>query len=141
MSDTVSTAAAAPDCAALVPLQLSLQPNGLALVVTRPEVVVGRHSSCDVRLPLPDVSRRHCRLEYAEGIWKVFDLQSLNGVFVNGQRIGQSDLNDGDLLRLGGFVFAVQFLPPQAATPADEPPAILRRTPIPTHDSERRRAS
>ena len=64
-------------------LKLVLQPNGLAVELTRPNMLLGRHSTADLRLPLPDVSRRHCRFLYTDGHWFVQDLQSLNGTFVN----------------------------------------------------------
>src|SRR5205823_4724 len=66
-----------------VPLRLLLQPGGLCVELNKPEMLLGRHSTADVRLSLPDVSRRHCRFAYADGHWRVFDLNSLNGVFIN----------------------------------------------------------
>ena len=50
-------------------LYLVLQPSGATLELMQPDVLVGRHSSADVRLPLPDVSRRHCRLVFGKGCW------------------------------------------------------------------------
>jgi pSer/pThr/pTyr-binding forkhead associated (FHA) protein len=61
-----------------------------------------------VRLPLPDVSRRHCRFVWRDGVWQVIDMNSLNGVFVNGERVQQVPLRTGDMIRLGGFTFRVQ---------------------------------
>jgi pSer/pThr/pTyr-binding forkhead associated (FHA) protein len=90
-----------------VPLRLVLQPSGAAVTVDRPDVLVGRHTEADIRLPLPDVSRRHCRLLFVEGCWQVVDLKSLNGIFVNGEPVLQAPLEQGDLLRIGGFTFAV----------------------------------
>jgi pSer/pThr/pTyr-binding forkhead associated (FHA) protein len=90
-----------------VPLRLVLQPSGAVIVVDRPDVLVGRHSEADVRLPLPDVSRRHCRLQCVAGYWQVVDLSSLNGIHVNGEQVQQAPLAQGDLLRIGGFTFAV----------------------------------
>jgi len=75
--------------------------------LTRPDVLVGRHSDVDLRLPLPDVSRRHCRFVYGNGNWVVMDLNSLNGVFVNDEPVAQATLKQGDRVRIGGFVFAV----------------------------------
>ena len=75
--------------------------------VDRPDVLVGRHTECDVRLPLPDVSRRHCRLRFVAGGWQVIDLSSLNGTQVNGQPVEQSPLKPGDQLKIGGFHFEV----------------------------------
>ncbi len=99
-----------------VPLRLVLQPGGTLIEVVRPDVLVGRHSEADVRLPLPDVSRRHCRLQWVEGCWQVFDQNSLNGVYVNEEAVLQAPLHAGDLLRVGGFTFAVDL-----AGPTSEP--------------------
>jgi pSer/pThr/pTyr-binding forkhead associated (FHA) protein len=91
-----------------VPLKLLLQPNGPVVELTRPEMLMGRHSEADVRLPLPDVSRRHCRFLFSDKSWQVFDLDSLNGVFVNGERIRHATLHDRDIVSIGGFRFEVE---------------------------------
>jgi pSer/pThr/pTyr-binding forkhead associated (FHA) protein len=75
--------------------------------LTRPELVIGRHTDADVRLPLPDVSRRHCRFVFADQRWHVFDLNSLNGVYVNGERVTQAELHDQDVVRIGSYYFEV----------------------------------
>lgn len=90
------------------PLRLVLQPAGAIIDVPRPDMVVGRHTEADIRLPLPDVSRRHCRLIHDDQGWQVIDLNSLNGVHVNGEQVLQAPLESGDLLRIGGFTFAVE---------------------------------
>jgi pSer/pThr/pTyr-binding forkhead associated (FHA) protein len=90
-----------------VPLRLVLQPSGAVVAVDRPDVLVGRHTEADVRLPLPDVSRRHCRLQFVAGGWRVVDLSSLNGIHVNGEQVQQAPLAQDDLLRIGGFTFAI----------------------------------
>ncbi len=102
-----------------VPLKLVLQPSGLALELVRPDMVIGRHSGVDVRLPLPDVSRRHCRFVFANGSWQVFDLDSLNGVYVNGVRVQEALLHHGDTVGIGGFQFEVQLT--GSRSPATEP--------------------
>jgi len=90
-----------------VPLRLLLQPSGAVVELTQPDILMGRHSQADVRLPLPDVSRRHCRFLFSQGVWQVIDLNSLNGVFLNGEPVRQASLRSGDLIRIGGFIFAV----------------------------------
>jgi hypothetical protein len=91
-----------------VPLQLVLQPAGLILEVNEPDLVVGRHSEAGLRLPLPDVSRRHCRFSFNSGTWTITDLNSLNGVQVNGHSVHQATLENGDQVRIGGFTFTIQ---------------------------------
>jgi len=97
-------------------LKLILEPSGMIVELRRPDMVLGRHSSADVRLPLPDVSRRHCRFAYQSNDWQVVDLQSLNGVYVNGERVEQAVLHDGDSLGIGGFHFKVEII--QAPQPS-----------------------
>ena len=91
-----------------VPLVLVLEPIALRIEVQRPDVIVGRHSEAEVRLALPEISRRHCRLAFENQQWRVYDLKSLNGVFVNGERMQEATLYDGDHLQLGTFIFLVE---------------------------------
>ena len=107
---------------ALVPLRLVLQPGGPAVELNRPDMLVGRHTDADVRLQLPDVSRRHCRFVFAEGRWQVFDLNSLNGIFVNGIRVRHCLLCHRDQVQIGGCTFEVDLpLGPQEAPSDDRP--------------------
>jgi pSer/pThr/pTyr-binding forkhead associated (FHA) protein len=90
-----------------VPLRLVLLPSGVMLELDMPDMTLGRHTDSDLRLPLPDVSRRHCRFTWSGGVWSVADLASLNGVYVNNSPIHHAQLAQNDLVRIGGFTFAV----------------------------------
>jgi hypothetical protein len=92
------------------PLRLVIEGGELTLLLDRPEMIVGRHSDADLRLPLPDVSRRHCRFAWNAGRWQVFDLSSLNGLWVNDRQVQQAVLEHGDRLRIGGFSFVVHLI-------------------------------
>ena len=92
----------------LPPLRLVLQPSGLVLEIVETNTIVGRHSSSGVRLPLPDVSRQHCRFIYEDGQWHVLDLKSLNGVYVNEVKVEHAPLQVQDRVRIGGFIFEVE---------------------------------
>jgi pSer/pThr/pTyr-binding forkhead associated (FHA) protein len=102
-----------------VPLRLVLQPGGMVIELTRPDMTVGRHSEAEIRLPLPDVSRRHCRFVFGNGNWVVMDLNSLNGVFVNEEPVGHATLKQGDRIRIGGFIFAVDLSTEKLPEPTD----------------------
>jgi predicted component of type VI protein secretion system len=96
--------------------------------------LLGRSRSCAIRLPFDaTVSRHHCLVGAdATGVW-VQDLGSLNGTFVNGEKVGQRDplraleevpclaspphpLHAGDEIEVGWNVFRVEI----NGTPADE---------------------
>jgi pSer/pThr/pTyr-binding forkhead associated (FHA) protein len=95
----------------MVPLRLLLQPEGSTLELNRPEMLLGRLSEADVRVRSPEVSRRHCRFVFAEGQWEVFDLNSLNGVWVNGLRVQHAVLKSKDILHIGSYDFEVEIGP------------------------------
>jgi predicted component of type VI protein secretion system len=103
--------------APFVPLRLLLHPGGLCVEMTKPDTLVGRHSGADVRLSLPDVSRRHCRFVFADGTWRVFDLNSLNGIYVNGERLHEATVTHGDRIRIGSLTFDVEIGAEQTAAP------------------------
>lgn len=90
------------------PLYLRREPGGEVIVIKRSPAIIGRHSEADVRLGLQEISRRHCRLTFVEGDWRIDDLGSLNGIFVNQQRQTQATLMAGDRVRLGPLVFVVE---------------------------------
>jgi pSer/pThr/pTyr-binding forkhead associated (FHA) protein len=66
---------------------------------------IGRSITADIQLEDPMISRKHAVIERSsEGI-RVLDDRSLNGVFVNGERVElQRGLADGDEVQIGGFV-------------------------------------
>jgi pSer/pThr/pTyr-binding forkhead associated (FHA) protein len=107
------------------PLRLMLEPNGVCFDVQRPEAIVGRHSSAEVRLALPDISRRHCRVVFENQQWRVYDLNSLNGVFVNGERMEEATLYDGDRLQVGECTFVVNHNVPVAVANDDNLPVDM----------------
>lgn len=66
------------------------------------EFVVGRNASCQLSLDDPLVSRRHARLMIQPNAVLIEDLQSRNGVLVNGQRIhGLLPIDVGDRILIG----------------------------------------
>jgi pSer/pThr/pTyr-binding forkhead associated (FHA) protein len=88
-------------------LTLLACPDGHMVEVEGPSALVGRHSEADLQLPRTEVSRRHCRLLFDNGGWRVVDLSSTNGTFVNEVRVEEAELHPGDHLRIGGFEFDV----------------------------------
>ncbi len=68
-------------------------------------VTVGRATDVDLRLEDTTVSRHHAKLRPASGGWLITDLDTHNGSFVNGRRIGQPTLlQEGDRLQFGAVI-------------------------------------
>ena len=85
---------------------------------------LGRSLSADVRFDDPTVSRRHA-LVYREpgGGARILDDRSLNGVFVNGERVDLAELADGDEIAVGRFtVFFLRELEEPDALPVPDSP-------------------
>ena len=64
--------------------------------IDRPIVTVGRDESNSLCIPNPNISKKHFEIRFNEGLYSVYDLDSLNGVFVNGIKIKNTVLNNGD---------------------------------------------
>lgn len=63
--------------------------------------VLGRAQDCDIQLADPNVSRRHAEVRQEETSYWIVDLGSTNGMEVNGRRLRQAKLEDGDRVTLG----------------------------------------
>src|SRR3954464_11724654 len=88
-----------------------------SLSITRDVTVMGRREDCDLRIPLGDVSRKHCRLIKEDDAVRLEDLGSSNGTFLNGQRVEKDAvLQAGDSIQAGPVVFVLQI----DGYPADE---------------------
>jgi pSer/pThr/pTyr-binding forkhead associated (FHA) protein/type II secretory pathway predicted ATPase ExeA len=69
--------------------------------LNRPRMVLGRDASCDISLDSMYVSRyQNLFMETTDG-WLLIDLGSTNGCFVNGRRVREHRLRDGDLIAVG----------------------------------------
>ena len=70
-------------------------------VVDRKEMLLGREESCDIVIPVRQISRQHLRIMMEGGSAVVEDLRSKNGTWVNGYRLtGMRELEDGDEIRI-----------------------------------------
>lgn len=84
--------------------------------IARDMTVIGRREDCDLRIPLGEVSRKHCRLVRDGDSLKIEDLGSSNGTFLNGRRVQEAQLTPGDSIQVGPVVFVLQV----DGVPADE---------------------
>jgi len=58
-----------------------------------------------IQLPPERISKHHAVIHKQNEAWSIEDLGSRNGVLVNGQRIGNYNLKDRDLIRIGPYEF------------------------------------
>ena len=119
-----------------MPATLRLHREGQTPVELQGErALVGRDKACDVAIDDPSVSRRHVALERRGEDWFVVDQGSANGSFVDGKRVGESALRDGQRLRLGSVELRVEIEPdvPEtvliAPSAPDEDSTVLMKTP------------
>jgi pSer/pThr/pTyr-binding forkhead associated (FHA) protein len=85
---------------------LEVQGSGESLLIPLGTGVmhIGRGLSADLHLDEKSVSRRHAMLVHRPSGPRLLDDRSSNGTFVNGRRIVQADLHNGDVLVLGRVV-------------------------------------
>jgi pSer/pThr/pTyr-binding forkhead associated (FHA) protein len=112
----------------LKPLQ-----GGRPIVLDKPILLIGRHPDCDVILKNSSkISRKHCCVALVDNRFVVRDLDSMNGVWVNGERVEHTaSLRTGDELMIGDLPFElsknkqVQQQRPDATVPEIDPEEIV----------------
>jgi predicted component of type VI protein secretion system len=121
---------------------------------------IGRGRGATIMLPHPLVSRTHCELYESDGRLMVRDLGSLNGTFINNERITEAPLPAGELLTVGTVTFRAvyetdeeavgpptgpapamktsrpQDTDPSATLRANPPPGSAAKTPAAPHDAD-----
>ncbi len=93
------------------PLQLTRidEDNQPSQRFTKPEVVMGRESSCDFVLDDPTISAKHARLSSHQKQWWLEDLASTNGTYLNDDSVTTPVVvTHGDELRLGHLGLKVE---------------------------------
>ena len=113
--------------------------------LVRNVTVIGRREDCDLRIPLTEISRKHCRIVKDGENVRVEDLGSSNGTYHNGIRVQESIVKGGDSLQIGPVLFTMQIdgfpleddiTAPQAHD-ADGPPMGAKIESPPANESQR----
>lgn len=68
-------------------------------------MTIGRSSHCDIRVCDDSVSRQHAEIRVIDQDCLILDLESTNGITVNGSRVQTHPLKSGDTIQIGGYVF------------------------------------
>lgn len=86
----------------LLPQQAYLIVDGQApMMLSTPIVSIGRHSSNDIVVQDPQVSRKHLQLRAEKSSYLLFDLSSTGGTFINNKPVSSAKLKPGDVIRIG----------------------------------------
>jgi hypothetical protein len=75
--------------------------DGRTMRVDKRRVVLGRSRECDIQVEDPNVSRRHAELRQEGSTYWIVDLDSTNGIEVNGRRVKRAKLEPGDSFTVG----------------------------------------
>jgi len=102
--------------------ELIPQGGGDQVPLLKTKLLVGRRESCDIVLRFPNVSAHHCELELREGYWYVTDLNSRNGIKVNGNRTMHKRLDPGDSLSIAKFAYGIEYSPESLGAQGPPPP-------------------
>lgn len=76
---------------------------GMRFTISRELIVLGRHPESDIFLDDITVSRRHAEIRREENGFVLVDTGSLNGTYLNRERIESASLNNGDEIQIGKF--------------------------------------
>ena len=92
--------------------------GGDPIPLLKSKLLIGRRDECDITLRFPNVSSHHCELELVDGYWQIVDLNSSNGIKVNGIRCPQNWLLPGDEVAIARHKFEIKYT---AVGPAPAP--------------------
>ena len=94
--------AATPEGPALIGISADVPP---CTALDRDPLSIGRSAECDIVIGTHSVSRRHATIRQSDGRFVIQDEGSLNGVFVNGERVDRRELEPGDSVTIGESQF------------------------------------
>lgn len=126
VSQLIDEAAGEPTSASRAELTgLSSGVSGQSFALNATRLVVGRAGNCELRLDDSSVSSEHARLVRDSAGWRVVNLLSTNGTFVNDRKVSSSALANGDRIRFGRVEFRF-YDPDEMGTPKGERSGWLR---------------
>lgn len=103
LSEAEQTAIAALPAGSALLLVRSGALAGARYLLDTDVTTVGRHPEADIFFDDVTVSRRHAEITRSGSAFEIIDQRSLNGTYVNGERVDRGALVDGSELRVGKF--------------------------------------
>jgi hypothetical protein len=96
--------------------------GGDSIPLLKKSLLVGRRESCDIVLRFTNVSSHHCQLTLSNGYWYVKDLNSRNGIKVNGARVPEKRLDPGIVLSVAKHQYTLRYSPADNGAVGPPPP-------------------
>lgn len=94
--------------------------GGDPIPLLRDTLTFGRRESCDVCLRFQNISSIHCEMTFRGGYWYIRDLNSTNGVQVNGARVVRKLLLPDDEVAIATRLYTLIYTAPAGKPPVDE---------------------
>ncbi len=107
---------------------VAISPKGTRKIfpLVAQETTLGRQNDCDLKIPLSEISRKHCQIIVEENSVRIKDLESANGTFVDGEKVTEQELKPGNVISLAG---AINFMIQINGEPAEIDEIKLRQKP------------
>jgi len=105
-----------------------IQNNGREIVIDvrkGESVTIGRGKACDVRILDTRLSRIHCKITEDEGSFFIVDAGSMNGTFVNREKVERAELSDGDEVMIGTNKGTFRMVPDEEAAREKPFPSLV----------------
>src|SRR5215475_4104848 len=83
--------------------------GGDPIPLIRSVMTIGRRESCDIPMRFPNVSGLHAELNFRDGYWYIRDLNSTNGVKVNGTRVQEKLVHPKDEITIGKRGYVIHY--------------------------------
>jgi adenylate cyclase len=83
--------------------------GGDPVPLIRATMTIGRRESCDICMKYPNISGIHCELHFRDGYWYIRDLNSTNGIKVNGTRVQEKLIHPKDEISIGKRAYVIHY--------------------------------
>lgn len=92
--------------------------KGIRLPQYKKRIIIGRSHTADIVLAYPDVSAIHCVIELINNGFRIYDMNSANGTFVDGKRVVMQDIPVGGELQIATRTYVLkEFVPSEVLPP------------------------
>jgi len=94
--------------------------GGDSIPLIRATLTMGRRESCDICMKFPNISGLHCELSFRDGYWFIRDLNSTNGIKVNGTRVQEKLVYPKDEISIGKRAYVISYSLPAGKRALEE---------------------